>query len=195
MNHLPDRMRSERGITLIETMMTLGIMAIVGGMAAAQMSTVRRSMQGDGAMRLVMSEITTAREMAMTQRRLMEVQFIGGNWVRIVRHELTNNQTTIVHSVALEGGVTFSLVPQVPDTPDAFGNSSALAFGAAQILLFNGEGSLVDSSGSPINGTVFLSISSRPESARAVTVLGSTGRVRGYRWAASNPNAPGWNRV
>jgi hypothetical protein len=32
------------------------------------------------------------------------------------------------------------------------------------------------------NGTVYLAMPSSLLSARAVTVLGSTGRVRGYKW-------------
>ena len=57
-----------------------------------------------------------------------------------------------------------------------------IAFGAAQTISFNTEGMMVDGSGNPLNGTVFLMIPKNVGSARAVTVLGSVGRVRGYRW-------------
>jgi hypothetical protein len=70
----------------------------------------------------------------------------------------------------------------VPDTPDAFGNANAVAFGVANTVMFGTDGTLIDGNGNPLNGTVFLIIISQPESARAVTVLGATGRIRGYRW-------------
>jgi prepilin-type N-terminal cleavage/methylation domain-containing protein len=176
------RRRSNSGFTLLEVMVTIAITAIVGGMATARMIDVRRTMQSDSAMRMVMAELNTARDMAVAQRRNMEVQFTGGNWVRVVRHEAPGIATTILRSVALESNATFSLAPGVPDTPDAFGNGGAVAFGVANAILFGTDGTLIDGNGNPLNGTVFLSIMSQPESARAVTVLGATGRIRGYRW-------------
>jgi len=183
-----NRTRSQRGFTLLEVMVTLSITAVVGSMATANMVHARRSVQGDGAMRIVMSQLNLAREMAITQRHLMEVQFVGANWVRIVRHETPGNATTVVSSVALESGANFALTGGVPDTPDAFG--------AAQTVMFGTDGTLIDTNGAPVNGTVFLSIANLPESTRAVTVLGSTGRVRGYKWAADGKGANGsWVRV
>ena len=182
--------RSERGASLIELMLTVGVMAVVGSMGTAKMTGARRAMQSDSAMRAVMTELNTAREMAVTQRRNMEIQFLGGNWVRIVRHEAPGVATTVLHSIALEGGAGFSLTTGVPDTPDAFGNGAAVAFGSAQTFMFGTDGTLMDGSGNPLNGTVFLAIPNTPLSARAVTVLGATGRVRGYKWYGT-----GWTRV
>jgi prepilin-type N-terminal cleavage/methylation domain-containing protein len=187
------QLSNERGVSLTEMMLTLAVAAIVTGMAAALTADSRRGSQGDGAMRLVMAELNTARETAMTQRRLVEVQFLGGMWIKTIRHEL-DNSTTVLHTVALEGNMQFSLVPNVPDTPDLFGNNAAVAFGAAQLIQFNGDGALIDSGGTPVNGTVFLSFAQKAISYRAVTVLGSTGRVRGYKWI-SNQNGSGWSRV
>jgi len=183
------RTRSQAGASLLEMMLTVAIMAVVGGMATARLSSARRAMQSDGAMRTVMTELNTAREMAMTQRRNMEIQFIGGNWVRILRHEAPGVVTTVLRSVALEGGVTFSLAG-VADTPDTFGNNNPVGFGGAQTVMFGTDGTLIDNLGNPANGTVFLSIASTPLSARAITVLGATGRVRGYKWYGT-----GWIRV
>jgi Tfp pilus assembly protein FimT len=170
-------------------MVTMGVMAIVGSMATIQIGTVRRAMQGDGGMRLVMAQLNTAREMAITQRRNMEIRFVGNNWVQIVRNEVPSG-TTVVTNVAMEGNVQYSLVSGVVDTPDGFGNSSAISFGSAQKIMFGTNGTLIDNNGFPINGTVFLSIPNIPESFRAVTVIGATGRVRGYRW-----NGAAWTRV
>lgn len=163
-------------------MVTLAIMGIVGGMAAAQLTVARRTIQSDSAMRVVMAELNTARDLAVAQRRNMEVQFIGGNWVQVIRHEAPGVATTLLRSVALESRATFSLAPGVPDTPDAFGNLAPVAFGVANTIMFGTDGTLIDGSGNPLNGSVFLTILNQPESARAVTVLGATGRIRGYRW-------------
>lgn len=203
MTRLFGKARSQAGFTLLESMVTLTIMGIVGSMATASMVGARKSMQGDGAMRLVMAQVSTAREMAITQRHNMEVQFIGGNWIRIVRHETPGIATTVITSVALESNATFSRTTAVTDTPDAFGANASICFGtssgscSAQTFQFSSEGMLTDGNGVVINGTVFLSILNQPEAARAVTVLGTTGRVRGYKWVPPNQNslAGGWSRV
>jgi prepilin-type N-terminal cleavage/methylation domain-containing protein len=174
--------RSERGFTLLEAMVTISIMAIVGSMAAASAADMRRTLQSDSAMRAVIAELNTARDMAVAQRRNMEMQFVAGNWIRVVRHEAPGITTTVLRNVALESNATFSLSAGVPDTPDAFGNGNAVAFGVAQTILFGTDGTLIDGNGNPLNGTVFLAIAGLPASARAVTVLGATGRIRGYRW-------------
>ena len=70
----------------------------------------------------------------------------------------------------------------VPDSPDTFGNSSPVDFGGEDPLMFLSDGSLIDDQGNPIHGSLFLGIQDHPETARAVTILGATGRVRGYRW-------------
>ena len=193
MSIVQKRTRSQQGFTLLEVMATLSVVAVVGSMATASMVGTRHSMQGDGAMRIVMSQLNTAREMAITQRRYMEVQFAGNNTMRIVRHEIVGNATTVVSTATLENNAIFALTPAVPDTPDAFGAGAAVSFGQAVTIMFGTDGTLIDANGSPVNGTVFLSIPTQSESTRAVTVLGATGRVRGYKWAAGANGT--WVRV
>ncbi len=89
-----------------------------------------------------------------------------------------------------EGGVQYGLIPGIGDTPDGFGAGNGVAFGLTTSLTFNTDGNLVDDAGNPINGTVFLAIANIKQSQRAVTVMGSTGRVRGFKWTGS-----GWDRV
>ena len=191
MSSLLERTRSQRGLTLVELLLVVGIMGIVGAMGTAQIATVRRSMQGDGAMRLVMSQLNIAREMAVTQRRTMEIKFVGTNWLQIVRHEVPAGLTTL-SSVAFEGNVTYKLIPTITqDTPDTFGRTGApLAFGTATTFTFSTDGTLIDNSGNPLNGTIFLAVVNVDRSQRAVTIMGGTGRVRGFKW-----NGFGWTRV
>lgn len=183
--------RSEAGFTLIEMMIAVCMVGLLASMAVLQLDAIRPGVQGDGAMRTVMSQLNLAREKAIAHRREIEVTFVGTNMVRLIRHEVpVVNGTTVLATVGLEGGVRFGLLSGIPDTPDTFGNGSATDFGAALMIKFNTEGMLVDSGGSPVNGTVFLAIPGAKLSYRAVTILGATGRVRGYRW-----DGHAWKRV
>ncbi len=179
----------EAGFTLIELLMVLaigGTLAAISVMGFAQAAT---SIRGDNGMVQVMSQLRMARALAINQRRAMEVQFLAPNEIRIVRQDIPAG-TTLLNQYFLEGTVQFTQFSGVPDTPDGFGNSSAVDFGGANDFGFLGDGMLVDLSnpavsGTPISGTVFLGIPNQPGTARAVTVFGGTGRVRGYTWIAN----------
>ena len=95
-----------------------------------------------------------------------------------------------MRNVAFESGVQYGVNAALADTPDAFGKLSATSFGGAATIRFNTEGALVTAGGAPVNGTVFLTIPGQTLSYRAVTVQGSTGRVRGYKWIGTQ-----WRRA
>ena len=193
------RIRSQAGTSLLEVMITVAIGVTVSSVGIAQYTSVRRAMAGDGAMRVVMGQLNRAQQLATQQRRNIEVQFVGGNWIKLVRHEL-DGTTTALGAVALEGSMQYATISGVPDTPDNFGNGSAVAFpvgaGNATQEVFTSDGLLVDQNGNPLNGTIFLSVAGQVTSLRAVTVMGNTGRVRAYRGVASKTGAfVGWTRV
>jgi hypothetical protein len=85
-----------------------------------------------------------------------------------------------------EGGAIYVVLPGLPDTPMAFGNSSPVYFenlsGGPPIMKFTTNGSFIDGGNTLVNGTVFLGIPGKNQSARAVTILGATGRVREYHY-------------
>jgi len=184
-----EKLGGTAGFSLLEMMVVVAIMGILGSMAMIEAITARRAMQADSGMRLVMAQLNTARERAITERRFMQVNFLGTNSVQITRMEVPAG-TTVLTTVWMEGNVEFSDLTAEIDTPDAFGNEAPVSFGGAPAIMFGTDGSLIDNTGTPVNGTVFLSIANQPESYRAVTVLGSVGRIRAYRWSGLQ-----WNRV
>ena len=170
------------GYSTLEILMTVGIMGVLMSMALLQIGQTLPSIKGDGAMRVVIAQVNQAREMAIAQRRNMQLTFTSGNKVEVIRENWPGPTLTVLRSVYLESGAAFNLVSGIPDTPEAFGNSSAVYFGTATTIKFGTDGMLLDQSGNPINGSVFVSLGQQARSFRAVTILGSTGRVRGYRW-------------
>lgn len=183
--------RSQAGYNLIEMMFILGLMGILSGMAVVQMNATRPGLKGDAAMRAVLAQFNQARELAITQRRNMRLSLAAdGNQIQIVREEIPGPGLTVLSAVIVEGGAQFSTVSGLPDTPDAFGGTSGVSFGSATEIKFSPEGKFINQSGALLNGTVFVALPNQKLSARAVTVLGSTGRVRGYRWDGS-----GWKLV
>ena len=177
-------LREARGFTALELLLTVGIMGVVSSIAVIQIQQVQPVLKGDGAMRAVMSQLNIARELAITQRQYMRVTFTSPNTITIMK-ETSPTTTATLSVVPFEGGVQFALVTGLPDTPDAFGKSAAIDFGSVTNVKFAPDGTLVNQDGVWANGTVFLALAQQSRSARAVTVLGSTGRIRGYRWTGN----------
>jgi prepilin-type N-terminal cleavage/methylation domain-containing protein len=182
---------SERGFTLIEVMMMVTLIGILGSMAIFQIGSARPAMVADGAMRTVMGQLNLARETAVAQRRQVDVICDEDKQVlRLIRRNLPEG-TTLLAETPFESGVRYGLPESLPeDTPDKFGKGAEVYFAAAQSISFNSDGMLIDGGGSPVNGTIFLMLPKQTLSLRAVTVLGSIGRVRGYRW-----NGVAWTRA
>jgi hypothetical protein len=86
--------------------------------------------------------------------------------------------------------VQFALVDGLPDTLENIGKSKPIDFGTLTNVKFSPEGTLVNQDGASANGSAFLAISGKALSSRAITILGSTGRIRGYRWDGTK-----WNLV
>jgi prepilin-type N-terminal cleavage/methylation domain-containing protein len=185
------RVSAQAGYSLIELMIVVGIAGVLTGIAVVQIGSTKQGLTGDGGMRTVLSQMNQAREMAITQRRYMRISFTLGNKVTISKEDLAGGAPTEVQTALMEGRVEFLVVLPVGtkadyDTPEGYGNTAPVLFptatGTPPEIKFSPEGTLVNQDGKTLNGTVFLAVPNQKLSARAVTVFGSTGRVRGYRW-------------
>jgi prepilin-type N-terminal cleavage/methylation domain-containing protein len=180
-----DRPRHD-GFTLIETLLVVAVGAVLVGMTVFAFQTAQRQVVSDSNMRLLASQLETARELAESQRRWVEIRFVGVNEIDTVRQELPmGSGETVLTRRFFENNVRFQTFAALPDTPDAFGNANPVDFGTAARVMFSPDGMLVDETYAPINGSVFIGVPGQTESARAVTVIGSTGRVRAYRWTGT----------
>jgi Tfp pilus assembly protein FimT len=179
----------ERGFSLIETLVVSSLSMVLMAMALVQINTSRATMNADNAMRLIMTEMNRARDTAVAQRRNVQVTFANGNEIRMSRLEIPLGSTLLRRAI-MEGNIRFLLPSGTPDTADAFGAGSALDFDGNGTVIFNGDGMMIDSSGTVINGTIFLAAPNDQFATRAVTVLGSTGRVRAYKRLNST-----WGRI
>jgi prepilin-type N-terminal cleavage/methylation domain-containing protein len=172
-----------RGFTLVELMIVVAITAILFAMAMPVAGTAIADARANTGMRAVQGHLRASRDRAIARRRVVRVTFSGTS--DIISTVLDGASTISLQTSILEYGMTFQLMNGVPDTPDVLGNATAIAFGGATSIFFQPDGSLSDSTGLPLSGTVFLGSGTQRLSARAVTVLGPTGRVQGYRWDGS----------
>src|SRR3982074_261996 len=70
------RLRNESGYNLPERMSVIGIAGVLAAMAAFQIGSTVKAARGDGAMRVVVAQLNAARELAVSQRRIMLMTFL-----------------------------------------------------------------------------------------------------------------------
>jgi prepilin-type N-terminal cleavage/methylation domain-containing protein len=178
------RRNGERGFSMLEMLVVVFIVLALAGMAIVQLNPARQQWQANAAMIQVASQLRQARELAISGRRNIQVQFVGNNSIRLTRLNIAA-APTILSTVPIQSPFIFMLTPGVPDTPDAFGNLGGIEFGGLvngpPTMMFQSDGTFVDTVGNILNGTVFLGIPNVPVAGRAVTVVGATGRIRMYK--------------
>src|ERR1700723_874478 len=199
--HRGDRDRSgERGFSMTELSVAIGIILIIFGMAMGAFQPAIQAAKYDAGMRQVLDQLRQAREYSLANRRYVQVSFpvvptAEGPQYEVVITEL-NSLTAgggavnpVLSTTPIQFPEQFYVYPGYVDTPDGYGNSGAIVFGGtvggpAAGMVFQSDGELVSAATlQPINGTVFLGVPGNPLSIRAITVLGSTGRVRGWKGA------------
>lgn len=184
---LVDRLDNQAGFTLLEVLVVVGILGTLAAMSLMVSPAFSRHARAEGGISQVLDIMRSARDTAISQRRNVEVRFIGLNAIQTRRIDIdaSGNQTgtTLLRTVELENNMQFRLQPAVPNTPDAFGAmASAVTFTLAGPWMFTSEGTFVGGSGDVANGTIFVSIANQPTSARAITVMGATALVRPWTW-------------
>jgi prepilin-type N-terminal cleavage/methylation domain-containing protein len=178
--------QAEEGFTLIELMVVVAIAAVCMATVVMVNPQFIRAAKADSGVSQAMEILRTARETAISQRRNVQVQFVGNNTIQIAREDIDANGivtgTTVLRSARLEGRMRFMLTTGVPDTPDLFGRTAPASFSSAT-RRFSSEGTFINGNGDPMNGTLFLG---NPEgdatAARAITFFGPTALMRLWRW-------------
>lgn len=202
------RETNQRGFSLIELMIVIAVMMIMAGWAVMGTGS-SLSYKANGAMATVVTQMRQAREIAISSRRNVLVTISTPNKIQIAVQTLPGEAPAATFPpVYLNDntaqGMQFVVFPGVPDTPMGFGNSQAITLapatgGVAGLnVLFTTQGSFVGTTAASnysqvgnsnfVNASIFLGIPGKTQTARAVTILGGTGRVRSFTWDGTNWN-------
>jgi type II secretory pathway pseudopilin PulG len=197
--------RSQAGFSLVEVIIVVFIIFVLSGMAIILTQGTLQSYKANAARDGVVSQIRLARELAISKRRNVRIDFTPPNQIQTtVQYRGGETAGLPIAPVYLNDadqgvntGAQFYVFPGLPDTPMGFGNTSPIvlqqpAGGGAWAVMFTTSGALVGTSAlsgldlignsNPVNASIFLGIPGNSGSARAITILGATGRVRTYSW-------------
>jgi prepilin-type N-terminal cleavage/methylation domain-containing protein len=199
--------KREKGFSLIEAMIAVAIMLTVAAFAMVQSFGSIENYRVNAAMDIVVSQLRVARQLAISQRRYVTITITTSTSPQTITYQIVSDtgQSLNVADTYQYPAVTIPIPPQVnftqitgvPDTPMQFGQCSGSGVcvnsvaGGVTGMRYTPTGQFTDSSGvTTINGTIFLALPTQSNTARAVTILGSTGRVRQYTW--TNNASSGW---
>ncbi len=187
------------GLTLVETMVVLTVLGVVTSSSLMIVTDVLPVLHADSSLDLVVTQLDQARTEAMDQRRNFIVTFTGTNQFTVQRQEL-DGSLTLMGDYSLPGAMEYYVWLSEPDTPDCFvmatcsagtvlGNSPALDLGGGDQISFASDGTARNTANNQlVNATVFMGVPGSTTTARAVTVMGATSRVQGYRFNGSTWN-------
>lgn len=197
--------RNERGFTLVETLIVMGVMFILAGITILKSFGTMSSYQANSAMDVVVGQLRVARQLAISQRRAVLVSFNVNSSPQTVSYQVQARPNVNgdiagpVITMPLPQNTKFVMETGVPDTPMGFGTCS----GASPVCIggitccpptmyFSSTGQFsADEFGTTVyNGSIFMGIPNQPATARAVTIMGSTGRVRPYTFIGPVNGSP-----
>lgn len=186
--------KRQGGFSMIEVTVVVMLSLIAMSLSVIKLQPFLQQIQANSAMEQVKETLREGREMAISQRRTIVVTFTGGNTINFFKVAEPSNTvaSTAFLILPLPGQAQFMTYSGETDTPDGYGipASGGIEFGGSSGVptsgvQFQSDGTFTDGTGSPINGTIFMGLPNIKTSARAITILGNTGRIKPYFYTGS----------
>lgn len=192
-----------RGFSLMELIVVCAIMAIVSVIAIPQLVGMRRNMRSAAGPIEIKAQLRYARQLAMSKQRAVTFQYRTDTAeIKVIQHAgfgpavlsdasypLTAGHKVLRTSSLAAGGtaatreVAYGFPANVTAAP--FGDTTTLTAPVNNRvnITFQPSGAIVDANGATANFALVLHHPDHPSTtARAVTVLGASGRVKVWRY-------------
>jgi prepilin-type N-terminal cleavage/methylation domain-containing protein len=192
-----------RGFSMVEMLIVLVIIMIVMGTAFIQIAPALKSAKAETALQTTLGQMRRAHELAVDRRLIYRVSFTAPRTIQLDQVDI-NPATlakvfTFQSTIVLPTDISFAVVTGIPATaatvPEGYGTgATAIDFdkdfgGGGTEIYFQRDGRALDASNRLNNGVIYMCRTGDFKSCRAVSLMGATGRSKGWRL---NPAANGW---
>jgi prepilin-type N-terminal cleavage/methylation domain-containing protein len=190
-----------RGFSLLEMMAVLGIMMIASAIGFISLQPVLRQRHVTNAYNTTLATMRRAREAAIAERRRYQVTFnsaVVPNTLRIAPADPAPGGVQVTYSLPTD--VRYTVNGGLPAVgPDGFGNGSIaidfdqnIATPDRSNIYFYPDGTAQDVNNNINNGVVYVARPGELTTTMAITLWGTTGRMRG--WRLTTAGGPKWNQ-
>jgi Tfp pilus assembly protein FimT len=206
---------SEAGRSVVETLMVVTIACILTSLAVPQILSARRMIRSSAIPREIAAQLRFTRQQAMSQRQAFTFQYDNSSkTVKIYDHNNNNNAnpacnmtglavltaggypntpcSTTVNAVPLATGPvamsdwSYGIPTGITNTTLDDGTTLTALTSSAVNITFQPDGTVVDATGNYAKPTLFFyNTNYQIETASAISVLGSAGRVKVWRYSTS----------
>lgn len=196
-------LRRTRGLSLLELVVVLGIILIVSSMGFINITGAMRDARVSTGYNQVLTTLRRARETAISERRVYLVRLLAPGTECNSKTQTTGLSCVILMKAATSEIVFAGTLPSdvgyiadanLPNTlsraPDQLVTGTAgsgvcfdigVTANCTAEVYFQPDGSARDINGFVNNGVIYIARAGEIMSSRAVTVMGATGRIRGWR--------------
>ena len=168
----------------MEVLLVAGLVMLVGGFSMIFIGPALEARNVEMAVRTVSTQMSRARQLSVDARRKTKVTFTTPGTITV--EALEGGTWTQVSTVDLPGDMELGIDASVPGVPkpggSTYANNQVANFSDYSEVYFMPDGSAVTETGAHTNGVVYMAQPSKLDTTtRAVTLFGSTGRIK--RWA------------
>jgi len=185
-------LRKHRGFSLLELMIVMAIGLTMAGVTFMALMPLFKQNHVDQGYDTTMGVIRNYRNLSITQSKRYIVTFTAPRTITVqywgVAVPVSPAPVTVA-TFTLPQDISFAVQTGFPTTaPDGFGTGVAaidfdqgMGLGSQAYVMFMPDGSSQDTLGNFNSGVLYLTRPTDMYSSRAISVFGSTGRVRGWR--------------
>jgi prepilin-type N-terminal cleavage/methylation domain-containing protein len=187
--------RKMHGFSMVEMLIVLAVIMIMLGTAFIQIGPMLKDSQANAALQTTLGMMRRTQEMAVDQRQVYRLTFTAPRTIQLDKvtiDPVTKARVfTFQSKIDLPTQTQFTAVAGLPNTPttvpDGYGNGSvAIDFdrdfgGGGTDIYFQRDGRALDSANRVNNGLIYMCRPGELNSCKAVSLIGATGRVKGWR--------------
>ena len=181
-----------RGFSLLEMLIVIGIGLIMAGVTLVALMPVLELNHVNSAYDTTLSVIRNYRNLSITQSKRYILTFTTPGTITVQRWDYATPVSPAPITVAaftLPSDIQYAVQAGFPATaPDNFGTGivnidfdQGMGLGSQNYIMFMPDGSSQDTLGNFNSGVIYMSRTGDIYNSRAVSLFGTTGRVRGWR--------------
>lgn len=191
----------QTGFSLLEMVVTVGVLMLAAAVAVMNISSALRHSRVEDAYQITIGQLRLARQMAIDKRTVCRVDFNAPRTISVTQ-AFADGTPSQTETLDLPQDTQYVIVPGMPSppapTPDNLGNGdSAIDFdqvvgGGGTTIFFQPDGSALDAAGRVNDGVVYIARPGELAGAHAITILGTTGRIRGWTLSRKTGGGVAW---